>query len=69
MRIASNTPPLVIKSNGDTFTVDKRYALQPSLNIFYQDSLIKKSSVKNGLLKTGELSANENISFNLPSLF
>lgn len=69
MRIASNTPPLVIKSNGDTFTVDKRYALQPPLNIFYQDSLIKKSSVKNGLLKTGELSANENISFNLPSLF
>ena len=69
MRIASNTPPLVIKSNGDTFTVDKRYALQPPLNIFYQDSLIKKSSVKNGSLKTGEFSVNENISFNLPSLF
>lgn len=69
MRIASNTPPLVIKSNGDTFTVDKRYALQPPLNIFYQDALIKKSSVKNGSLKTGEFSVNENISFNLPSLF
>ncbi|MCD0475863.1 thiamine pyrophosphate-binding protein [Flavobacterium sp. EDS] len=69
MRIASNTPPLVIKSNGDTFTVDKRYALQPPLNIFYQDTLMKKSSVKNGSLKTGEFSVNENVSFNLPSLF
>ncbi|MCC9070125.1 thiamine pyrophosphate-binding protein [Flavobacterium sp. F-65] len=69
MRIASNTPPLVIKSNGENYTVDKRYALQPPLNIFYQDSLLNKSLKLNKSFKAGELAVDENIGFNLPSLF
>lgn len=69
MRIASNTPPLVIKSNGENYTVDKRYALQPPLNIFYQDSLLNKSLKLNKSFKAGELAVDENVGFNLPSLF
>lgn len=64
MRIASNTPAIKVKSNDTTFMVDKRYALQPALNVFYTNSLTKKGS-----LEKGKLSVSENINLNLPSLF
>ncbi|MCV9929814.1 thiamine pyrophosphate-binding protein [Flavobacterium sp. LS1R49] len=69
MRIASNTPPLKIKSNDTFFMVDKRYALQPPLNIFLDDSLRKNASSKKASLKMVESLENENIILNLPSLF
>ena len=64
MRIASNTPAIKVKSNNATLMVDKRYALQPILDVFHENELRKKS-----LLKKDELSENENTSCNIPSLF
>lgn len=69
MRIASDTPPIKIKSNDTTFLVDKRYALQPTLNIFQEDALRGNSLSKKASLKKGESLENENLNFNLPSLF
>jgi benzoylformate decarboxylase len=64
MRIASNTPAIEIKSKNTTLMVDKRYALQPTLNVFHEDSVRENSS-----LKRGELLVSENINCNIPSLF
>lgn len=64
MRIASNTPAIEIKSKNTTIMVDKRYALQPALNVFHEDSVRENSS-----LKRGELLVSENINCNIPSLF
>jgi benzoylformate decarboxylase len=64
MRIASNTPTIKIKLKNATLMVDKRYALQPTLNVFHEDSVRENSS-----LKRGELLVSETINCNIPSFF
>ncbi|MET3020138.1 thiamine pyrophosphate-binding protein [Flavobacterium hydatis] len=69
MRIASDTPPMQIKTKDATFLVDKRYALQPTLNIFQEDALRGSSFSLKAASSSNELLDNESTILNLPSLF
>jgi benzoylformate decarboxylase len=65
MRIAVNTPAPTLGSDGKAIHVDKRYILQPDLNIFHSNVSENTPS----LLKSGSEESSEKITNNIPSFF